>query len=154
MAIEQWIDKISRLWEIDDGKGGTVKSYRLFEVNEFPNEITFPCALTYPLSVSSLYNSAYQNTDIWIGRTEFHIFPSADKSLIPEVMLFYGRIRKAAANNLDLDGSVSSFLLANEGEQYSIAAPVILQYGSENPHWGILVNWIVKEAVADEFSIG
>ncbi len=147
MSVESWIDNICKLWEIDNGRGGTVRSYRVYEKNEFPESITeYPCALTYTLGVQSAYSLAGPNLDMWHGVTEFHLFPGVDKRNFPAIMLFFARIRNAAASDIQLGGTVNYFLLDGERDP-NIQGPVTLQYGSEEPHLGIIVYWVVKEAV-------
>jgi len=52
MAVENWIDEIAKLFEISDGRKGTVKSYRAYEKADFPEAITvYPCAITYTTGV-------------------------------------------------------------------------------------------------------
>jgi hypothetical protein len=41
-----------------------------------------------------------------------------------------------------LGGLVHTFILEPTN---SITGPVALQYGDETPHWGFLVNWMVKD---------
>ncbi len=142
MAIETWIDALARRWEISDGKGGTVRSYRLYEKAEFPDAIAeTPCALTLPAKV--VFKEAYK-VAIWSGKTEFHLIENLDKSRLPDVVLFFNRILAAAAADVTLGGLVSYFMLSEE-DAGSITGPLEMTWGSESPHLGMVVNWIVKE---------
>jgi hypothetical protein len=142
MSIELWIDTLCSVWDISDGKGGQVKSYRVYNKNEFPEAITtYPCAISYVTSVKNTYGAS-NSLDLWYGVTEFHLFPNVNKTNLPEAMLFYKRIRDAAALHMTLGGLVNYFLLRNDIESQTM---VDLKYGSEDPHHGLLVNWIVKE---------
>jgi hypothetical protein len=144
MAVENWIDALARIWEIEDGKGSLVRSYAIFDRAEFPEAITqYPCAITYPLGVNTSYGAGYGAIDIWRGQTEFHLFPDTKKSNLARVMPFFGRIRNAAAMNFTLGGLVSHFVLQLQGD--SIQGPLVLQYGDEAEHHGLIVNWEVKE---------
>jgi len=150
--IENWIDKIAALWaDMDDGKGGKVRSYRMYEVSEFPSTlIEYPCAISYPQQVICDY-SAGNSIDIWEGRTEFHLTPNVDRSQLPYVIRFFAKIRNAVAAEMTLGGSVDYFQLRMD--RASIEGPVQLTYGGEEPHWGLIVYWRVKENVTQEVVI-
>jgi hypothetical protein len=153
MAVESWIDEIAKLWEISDGKGGTVKSFRVYDKNEFPSKIaTFPSAITYTLDVENSCSQGGPCIDYWTGVTEFHLFPNTDPGNIPAIMLFFARIRNAAAANITLSSKVAWFLLAaNPGP--SIKGPLGLAFGGEESHYGLLVYWRVKENVSGQFTV-
>jgi len=152
VAIESWIDQIAKAFEIDDGRGGTVLSYRVFERAEFPESLSdFPCALTYPTGVTSQYSVSGPAIDLWTGQTEFHITPNVDKSSFPQVIKYIARIRNAAAQNIRLNSTVEHFLL--RVTDVSIQGPVELRYGSDEPHLGLMVYWIVKENVSGDFTV-
>lgn len=139
--IEDWIDALAKVWEISDGAGGLVRSFRLFERAEFPEALSeFPCALSYPTEVE--IGIASPQMDIWTGITEFHLYPNTAKSNLPGLMRYYHRIKEAVAANLSLGGRVAEFWLSTEGP--SIQGPMDLQYGDEAPHHGLLVYWKVK----------
>ena len=144
--LETWIDELTRVWgTVDDGKGSQVVSYPLFEKASFPSSINkFPCALTFVDRVRpGLSEAAFDN---WSGRTEFHFFNSADPSLLPAVARYYQRILHAAATNATLGGLVEYFHIDADA---GIAGSLRLQYGSENPHWGAIVNWVVIESASE-----
>lgn len=152
MAVENWIDAISALWEIEDGAGGTVKSYRVFEKSEFPETITvWPCAITYTRGVKSNYSLGGPCIDHWQGVTEFHLYDNVDRSHMPEMMRWFARIRNAAAGSITLGGLVAHFMLDPSVEN-NILGPVVMQFGSENPHHGLVVSWTVKENVSGAFT--
>lgn len=157
MAVENWIDDITRLWEFaaPGENGRLVKAFRVFEKDEFPEALTadlYPCALTYTVDVASDYGAGGPNIDFYHGRTEFHVVPSAAKSYYPRLMRYLALVRNAAAGSVKLAGKVDSFLLrADEGP--SIEGPVLLQYGSEEPHLGLVVHWVVKEDVSGDFAV-
>ena len=145
MAVESWIDELCAVWEVSDGERGTVRSYRVYSKAEFPAAITvFPCAITYIESVEATYSAGGPCINYWLGVTEFHLFPNTDKGNYPAIMLYYARIIAAAAARLTLGGLVSHFILRSGGEP-GIVGPVVLQYGGEDPHHGLVVNWRVKE---------
>jgi len=147
MAVTDWIDALSDLMgTIDDGRGGKVKSYRVYQPltknTEFPESISaFPCALSYATKIKVLDYSASASVVIWSGVSEFHITSSAAKGGYAEVMKYYDRIIVACASSIQLGGLVSYFTITREE---GLTAG-ILTYGSEAPHLGIIVNWEVKE---------
>jgi len=147
MGIEVWIDRITRLWEISDGNGGKVRSFRVYERDEFPESISqFPCAITYITRYVPEYSLGGPLKGHYTGRTEFHLTASVAKNKMPWLMLFLARIRNAAAGHMSLGGTVDHFLLAEE----AIQGPVQLTYGNEEPHLGFVVNWTVKADEAGE----
>jgi len=130
-----------------------VYSYRVFEKPEFPETLTqYPCAITYTLGVKSDYSVGGPCVDHWEGVTEFHLTPNVVKSHFPYIMLFFRRIRDAAAGSLTLGGRVAHFLL-DPDRQPNIQGPVALVYGSEDPHHALVVYWVVKESVSGDFVV-
>lgn len=151
MPVEDWIDTLCALWEISDGRGGTVRSYRLFERNEFPEAITdVPCAITYTRGVDMEINAS-NPLGFWHGVTEFHLTQGLDKSKFPEAIRYFARIRAAMAANVKLGGLVAHFR-PDPNVTPSVQGPVVLTYGSEDPHHGIVVYWEVKVNETDEVS--
>jgi len=146
MAAVNWIDKITDLWgTVDDGRGGFVRSYAVFRKNEFPETLTvYPCAITYITRLPVVqYSAGGPNIIIWRGVSEFHLVPNVLKSNMAYVIGFYDRIIEAAASSITFGGTVSHFLLGPEEP----IQPGVLQYGDESPHYGLIVNWEVKELV-------
>lgn len=151
MAIEHWIDKVCKLWEIDDGSGGKLRSYRVYERAEFPQSITPPCVLTYALGVQCEYSLEGIDYNHWHGISEFHLTPDLDKSKLPNLLLFFARIRAAAAGNMTLDHRVEYFRLKTDGA--SIEGPLELLYGNEAPHWGLRVHWEALETLRSKLRL-
>ena len=153
MAIEDWIDTLTKVWEISDGQGGTVYSYRVYDKAEFPESIgeRIPCAITYPAG-ARFEISANSGKSYWEGVTEFHLSEDVDKSKFPEILLFYARIRTAMAANMKLGGIVDHFQ-PRPGAGSNIQGPVVLKYGSESPNLGIVVYWEVKQDETDAVSV-
>jgi hypothetical protein len=150
--IENWIDLIAAVWgDVSDGKGGTVRSYRMYEVAEFPASLSeFPCAVSYPTKVVCEYGAG-NSIDLWDGKTEFHLVPNIDRAHTPYLLQFFARIRDAAALHMTLGGVVDYFILRMEDK--SIEGPVELKWGGEEPHWGLVVYWRVKENVSNQVVI-
>lgn len=157
MAIVDWIDALTKVFEVTaHGNRGKVRSFRLFERDEFPESIDpadFPVALSYPTQVRTEYSQGGPKKDYWMGQTELHLFPDAKKSNLPELLRYFARIRDAAAENMLLSGAVHLFLLRNDGGA-SIQGPLVLQYGDEAPHHGLMVYWTVVEDVTGDFTPG
>lgn len=153
MAVETWIDEIVALaGTISDGKV-KVRSYSVFNKAEFPESITvFPCALTYTVDVRPAYSLGGPCVDLWSGITEFHLFPSVAKSNYPAIMRYFARIKAAFASKMALNGKVAYFQLRSD--EPGLQGPVTLQYGSEDPHLGIVARWIVKEDTTGDFTVG
>lgn len=147
MAASNWIDEITDLWAgVEDGRGGFVRSYSVFKRNEFPEALSvFPCVITYITRVPvAQYSAGGPNVIVWRGVSEFHLVPNVLKSGMAYVIGFYDRIITAAASTITLSGKVSHFLLGPEEP----IQPGVLQYGDEAPHYGLVVNWQVKELLS------
>lgn len=154
--IEDWIDTLCGVWEIDLGGFKTVRSFHLLKDTNFPAAINpeeleqSPIALTIPASVQPMYSKGSKHAT-WYGVTEFHVAPDLEKSRIPSLLPWYGRIWKAAALKVQLSGSgadIANFVIIDRSD--GIQGPMSLQYGSENEHWGFIVNWMVEESFAGD----
>lgn len=154
MAVENWIDEVCKLaGEVDNGKGGKVLSYSVFGKTNFPEGLSvFPCAISYVTQVESQYSSSGPCIDLWRGVTEFHLTEGSAKKDYPAVMRFFSRIRNAFALHRTLNGKVSYIQLSIEDP--SLQGPVVLQYGTEQPHHGIVARWVVKENVTGQVTLG
>lgn len=152
--VENWIDEICKLaGEVSNGKGGKVLSYSVFGKTNFPEGLTvFPCAITYTTQVEMQYSAGGPCIDLWKGITEFHLSAGSEKSEYPAVMRYFARIRAAFAAHVTLGGKVAYCILSIE--EPSLQGPVVLQYGTEQPHHGIMARWVVKENVTGKVTIG
>ena len=142
--ITDWVDKVAEVWgTIDNGKGGSLRSYKVFKRAEFPESLNeFPCALTIVPRVPKIqYSAGGPCLAVYDGVSEFHIAKNINKSNYPFVLTYFEKIIVAAAANLQLGGAVEHFLLANSNP----IAMNVLQYGSEDAHLGLVVTWQVKE---------
>jgi len=148
MIVIDWIDALCDLMgTVEDGRGGKVKSYRvnapLKRNNEFPESISeFPCVLSYTTKVKYLNYNSSSSIVICSGVSEFHICSNNLKSNYPVVMPYYDRIVRACASDIQLGGLVSYFTINQDD---GLVSGKDMQYGSEAPHLGIIVNWEVKE---------
>jgi hypothetical protein len=143
--IENWIDSLVKIWEVSDGKTGTVQSYRIFTRDEFPEDVPLDRAtcLTFVDDVDLEYSVGGPRKAFWHGSSYFHVTPDLARSRMPSVLRYFNRIIVAAAGNLTLGGLVDHFVLESTG---SISI-VQLKYGNEAPHVGLEVKWIVKETI-------
>lgn len=139
--IENWIDALAKVWEVDDGRGGQVQAYRLFERDEFPEDIPLdrPTALTFFDDVEVAYSLSGPNLAFWTGTTEFNLTPDLSRRRIPAVLRYVPRIIQAAAANMTLGGRVNYFVINTK------ISLIPLKYGNEAPHLGLEVAWMVKE---------
>lgn len=153
--IENWIDELAKIWEISDGKFGTVRSYRLIEKAEFPSSIDpkeldqAPIALTIPGTMAPEYSLGGPKFAMWSGVTEFHVSSDLDYGRLPTLLPWYGMILKAAASHAKLNNTVELFLIDTQG----IVGPVGLKYGNEAQHWGFNVYWRVKEKLESQLTV-
>jgi hypothetical protein len=85
------------------------------------------------------------------GVTEFHVAPSLDMGLIPSLLQWPGLIAAKAAANMKLGGLVHNFVLQARDDQ--ITGPVELKFGDEQPHWGFIAYWEVKEIVNGSITV-
>jgi len=144
--IEKWIDALCKVWEVEDGRGGTVTSYRLFERDEVPEDVPLDrrTALTFVDSVDFQYSEGGPLVAIWKGSTEFNLTPDLSRKHLPYMLRFIGRVMKAAVENMQLGGLVNYFIL-NDTDSISLE---VLQYGNQARHLGLVVNWTVKETMS------
>ncbi len=144
--VEVWIDTLTRVWEIDDGKGGLVKSYRIFERDEFPEDVPLDVAtaLTFVDDADIQYSQGGPCTVFWHGTTEFNLAPDLSRKHVPRILRYFKRITVAAAANMKLGGCVSYFVLDNT-KSIRMAT---LRYGNAAPHLGLEVTWTVKQVIA------
>jgi hypothetical protein len=154
VEIMAWVDKLAAIWEFSDGRSGTLKSYRLFERDEFPESLTvFPCALTIPMAVSLEYSAGGPCYEHWEGVTQFHLAANTSKAHIPYMLPFYRRITAAAAQNATLGGTVKFFGLRQAGDGGPSIEVRNLQYGSEPEHLGLVTYWKARVNVSGEFTV-
>ena len=150
--ITTWIDAVQDVWRGITGNGFTnMTAPYLIKRAEFPSSIdpaklaNEPIALTIVNNTKFVYSAGGPNEGFYLGLTEFHVAPSVDKSLLPDLFQFPGLIAQAAASHLQLGGLVNHFVLQDRDDQ--IDGPIPLQYGDEAWHWGFIVYWEVKENV-------
>jgi hypothetical protein len=153
--IENWLDAVAKVFEMDNGKGGTVRSFRLYERADIPGALSsdlYPCAISYFTDCKPEYAAGGVDTLIWQGLTELHILPNLQMDGLPYLLLFVGRVIKAAAANYQLGGLVEHFLIPKESGAIQL---VELGWGEDrNAHRGLLVHWEVKENITGALTFG
>jgi len=159
VAVTDWVDVLASIWEVYDPQGRPIHSYRAYDpisrAYAFPDSISeWPSVLTYPTKVDVMYSAGGPQLLHWQGISEFHIVPSVDKVHYPYIFEFFKLIYKAASSHFQLDQTVASFMVQTTDGGSAIIGPVTLKYGSEEPHLGLVVNWTVKEDIANEITFG
>jgi hypothetical protein len=156
--ITSWIDGMQDMWRGITGDGfDTVFAPYLVKRAEFPSAIDpktlarQPTALSIPGEFQFQYSAGGQQTLFVQGVTEFHVAPSLDMGLIPSLMQWPGLIAAKAAANMKLGGLVHNFVLQARDDQ--ITGPVELKFGDEQPHWGFIAYWEVKEIVNGSITV-
>jgi hypothetical protein len=153
MAIENWIDDlVDVMGSVKGHHGKAVRAYYVYKKAEFPDAIAaYPCVLTFTDAVQPSYSVGGPLIDAWVGLCEFHLFPDVSRAHYPEIMLYFARIRNAMAGSMTLGGKVAHFL-PRADVPYPLRGPVRLQYGEEQEHLGIVMQWQVKENVSADFT--
>jgi hypothetical protein len=109
----------------------------------------FPSAITFGEEVHPHYSDSGPNVDIWMGVTEFHLFPDLKKANFPEMQRYFGKIRNAFAYHRRLGGLVDHMVIGEGGIVFSKGS-----FGSEVEHHILVVHWEVKENVTAEITLG
>jgi hypothetical protein len=151
MALEDWIDDLAGVWgTMPSGQRGNVRSYKCFNKSEFPEAITeFPSAISFVTRLRfSGGGDSSPHIALWEGQTEIYISPGTSKAGVPEVMRYFDRALRAALKNRTLNGTVAEFSLIKKDEGETIVGPALLNYGGEQMHLGLVVNWRVKEVLS------
>lgn len=149
--IEDWIDSVCDIWKFDVPGFRTVKSPYLVKEKNFPAAVNpatdFPIALTIPAMVKPKISKGSKHIT-WYGQTDIHVAPDLSKAHLPGLLLFPGRILRAAALHVQLSGTtadVGGFIIMDQMD--GIAGPVALKWGDEAEHWGFTVKWMVEESL-------
>lgn len=152
-TVESWIDYLAKVFGSMDFEGQAVKSFRLYETTEYPETLeVFPCWIHYIENLGeSPFGSEGASWLMWKGASELHFSAKVTKAHYPNMLSFYSKILTVAAANRTLGGNVSYFML---GPGTKIEGPLVLQYGLENEHPGLLVHWTVKQNVSGVFTLG
>lgn len=148
MSVDTWLGTIAKNFSVEDGRGGLVKSVHMFE-DKFPEAVgeeDVPVALSFVDGFRPQISKGGPQRDHWTGWTEFYLTRNLDKTGLLYVAQFAARIRNVVAANQKLGSTVELFSLA-DGDR-PIECPVVLAYGSQAMHYGIIVHWRVIESTA------
>jgi hypothetical protein len=154
MGIELWIDEIVALAGAVEShrKNGKVRSYRVYAKAEIPEALSeYPCAISYPESVSLQISAGGPCKELWRGVTVFYLFPDSKKSNLPEVMRYFTRIRNGMFSSLTLGGKVDHFGPSPDGSTIEL---VTATYGDEVERHALQVRWEVKADISGEITVG
>ncbi len=147
--IEDWIDTLANVFAFTDPKNRTVRSFKLFGSEEFPESIPIadgPVALTIVSGISKGVISEGNSVILfWEGVTEIHATKDLGKANLPLLTKYFGCIIRACAAKLTLGGAVTHFEI--DFGSGGIEGPLEMQYGKEDKHYGFLVHWEVKETL-------
>jgi hypothetical protein len=154
-TIEKWLDTLNAVWGFDFGRGQVIRTPKCATKNEFPEALgdladQGPIALSWPVSAQPKYGASSSSIPtilIWKGITELHLVPDVKKTNLAFLLPFYGKILNAAKTNITLGGLVEYFILDDREDNFELS---ILQYGSENPHHGIVLHWTVKQNLSGQ----
>jgi hypothetical protein len=154
-AVETWIDTLCKVFNIDDGRGGQIHSFVIFEKNELPAAITpelIPCAVSYVSDVQFEYSTGGPTIFYWNGQTEFHLTSDVKPANIAYIMPFFGRIFAAAAQQAKLSNKVELFQIPNNTPGVMLFATYKNADGHDD-HQGIVVKWFVKQNLSGQYVI-
>jgi len=155
-TVEVWIDALAAVWDIDDGKGGTVRSFRMYEKNEYPAAITptmAPCALSYPTNMDLQYSQGGPTILLWYGQTDFHLTEDCKPANIPYILPFYGRIILAAAAHMTLGGLVPKGFSILQNAESAIQFVTYKDAQGHDDHQGIIVKWTVEQNLSGQVPV-
>ena len=153
--IKTWIDTLCRVFAIDDGQGGQVHSFVIFEKNELPAAITpemIPCAVSYITDVQVEYSVGGPTIFFCYGQTEFHLTTDVKPANIAHILPFFELIFAAAARNAGLSAKVNRFEVLNNTPGAMLFATYKRPDGSDD-HQGIVAKWLVKQNVSGQYTI-
>lgn len=145
----KWLDELAACWDIDNGKGGTVRSFRVFSKNELPASVTpgmAPCAITYPGELEIEYSAGGPTLFWWVGQTYFYLTEDSKPSNLQYILPFFVRIVKAAAGHAMLGGTVKLFTLAPGPG--AIKMITYKKADGTDGQQGLVVEWKVKQDVS------
>ncbi len=155
-SVETFLDKICKVFAINDGGFGNIRSFLVFESNQMPESITAdtaPCAVSYVTDMQLEYSEGGPTVFYWYGQTDFHLTKDIKMANLASVMKYFGRIAAAAMRNMTLGGLVELFIILQK-------TPGSLQFVTyrdpltgKDDHQGIVVRWFVKQKVSNQYTI-
>ena len=156
--IEDWIDKIQDVWATIEAPGGkSVRAPYQLQGNDFPTSINpadlerNPIVLTFPsIDTQFVYSEGGPLIGFYEGISYFHVWPNGEQSAVSSLLVWRGKIVRAAAAHMKLYNSVELFILQDAPDQ--IVGPIELAYGNEAWHWAYAVKWKVKEKLEGQIT--
>lgn len=143
-----WITTLCDVWsKVPDGGFGTIKkSYNLVASLDVPDKLSdFPCAITYPPMLDNPLYSLGDTTHLtWRGMTVFHLTANLAKANMPIIFPYMIRILDTAMNNARL-GTTNGSIFKIAQLPGALSPMENLQFGGEEPHYGVLVQWVFEE---------
>ena len=151
LGMADWIDNLAQLWGFQ-WNGTQIKTYKVWGRDEYPGTVEVPSAITFVENDAGFYSTSEGDVSIVTGLTEFHLFPTPDRTKVPAILPLFKQIKVTAAKNIGLGhGRDLSFLLTNDS-QGRIRGPLVLQWGEEM-HLGLTVHWTVATTLVIQVSI-
>ena len=153
-AAHSWIDKIAEVFQIVDREGAQLRSFKLAELDDFPNRITStntPCVVHYITDCQPLYSMGGPTILHWMGQSDFHLTHDVKPANLGRILQFYPLILAAAMSDVQLGGTVAHFVIPDQP-----GAMRMVTYRDENgaeSHQGIEVRWQVKQSVSGSYTI-
>ena len=150
-SVETFIDVLAQIWQFDDGRGGTLRSFGLMDMPDAITPTMSPCVVSYPLGCQPQYATGGPTLLFWNGRSEFHLTEDVKVGNVPYVVSFFRRIIKAAMANMKLSGTVELFLIPEEENALQFST----YKGADglDSHQGVVVMWEVKQNVSGSYTV-
>lgn len=153
-AAHTWIDKIAAVFNIEDGKGGRVRSYKQADLKELPDAITsdqVPCVVHHIRDCQPLYSLGGPTILFWEGVSQFHLFEDIKAANWSEALPYFPRILAAAMGNVKLNGTVDTFMIPEQPR--AIWFVTFRRIDGSDDHDGIQVTWTVKQTVTGSYTV-
>jgi len=153
-SAETFIDKIADLFKISDGETGTIRSFHVFDRNEMPAAMAAdmaPCVIHYITNCQPEYSEGGPTIFFWDGQSEWHLTKDVKPSNVRIILPFYGRILAKAMSDMQLSGTVNSFVIPPEEGAMSFVT--FRNVEGRDDHQGIVVKWKVKQDVTGQYTV-
>lgn len=150
-SAENWIEELAKIWQIADGKGGTLRSFGMTNMPDAVTATMAPCVYSYPLGCKPQYSEGGPTILWWTGRSEFHLTEDVKVGNVPYVVSFFRRILIAAMGNMRLNGTVTLFLIPEDDNAMQFIT--YKRNDGADDHQGIVVNWQVEQTVSGYYTV-
>lgn len=128
---------------------------KTYGINEIPESISVvPCAFSYVTGLKPLVEPSMGGpaVNLYEGQTEVHLSTDVSKKSLGWSFKIHDQIQAACAAHITLQGKVTNFGI--DADKGGIEGPVTGTYGSEAPHFAIIVHWYVVVNVTGQFTVG